>query len=44
MGALVGLGFGVGCLLVWTAFRAPRPAAPTRSPDRRTGRLDSVEA
>ena len=39
MGALVGLGFGVGCLLVWTAFRAPRPAAPTRSPDRRTGRL-----
>ena len=39
MGALVGLGFGVGCLLVWTAFRTPRAAALDSSPDRRTGRL-----
>ncbi len=39
MGALVGLGFGVGCLLVWSAFRTPRPAAPTGPADRRTGRL-----
>lgn len=31
MGALVGLGFGLGLLLVWSAFalpRAPRPARP----------------
>ena len=26
MGALVGLAFGIGCLLVWSAFRSPRPA------------------
>lgn len=39
MGALVGLGFGVGCLLVWTAFRTPRPAVANGSPERRTGRL-----
>ena len=32
MGALVGLGVGVGLLLIWSAFalpRTPRPAAPT---------------
>ena len=32
MGALVGLGVGVGLLLIWSAFalpRRPRPAAPT---------------
>src|SRR5215207_9281808 len=32
MGALVGLGLGVGLLLVWSAFalpRAPRPSTPT---------------
>ena len=31
MGALVGLGVGVGLLLVWSAFhlpRSPRPARP----------------
>lgn len=28
MGALVGLGFGLGCLLIWTAFR-PREIRPT---------------
>lgn len=39
MGALVGLGFGVGCLLVWSAFRTPRPAPPDDPAARRTGRL-----
>lgn len=39
MGALVGLGFGVGCLLVWSALRAPRPATVTDPAGRRTGRL-----
>lgn len=39
MGALVGLGFGVGCLLVWSAFRAPRPTAVAAPAARRTGRL-----
>jgi tight adherence protein B len=26
MGALVGLGLGVGLLLVWSAFALPRPS------------------
>lgn len=39
MGALVGLGFGVGCLLVWSAFRAPRASAAADPAARRTGQL-----
>lgn len=39
MGALVGLGFGVGCLLVWSAFRAPRRVAVAAPAARRTDRL-----
>lgn len=39
MGALVGLAFGVGCLLVWSAFRAPRAATAADPAARRTGRL-----
>lgn len=39
MGALVGLGFGVGCLLVWSAFRAPRRTAAADPAARRTGQL-----
>lgn len=40
MGALVGLVFGTGCLLVWSAFTSPRPvAAPAR-----TGRLERLLA
>lgn len=39
MGALVGLGFGVGCLLVWSAFGAPRRTAVADPAARRTGRL-----
>ena len=38
MGALVGLGVGVGLLLVWSAFalpRSPKPATPTSSALRR---------
>ena len=38
MGALVGLGFGLGCLLVWAAFRWPREERATRS-DGRARRL-----
>ena len=39
MGALVGLGVGVGLLLVWSAFFLPRqPARPDRAP-RRTAQL-----
>jgi tight adherence protein B len=34
MGALVGLGFGLGCLLVWAAFRWPRAERTTRSEGR----------
>lgn len=41
MGALVGLGFGLGCLLIWTAFRAPRP---TPRPGRRAPRTDELLA
>jgi tight adherence protein B len=33
MGALVGLGMGVGLLLVWSAFTLPRTPATTRRPD-----------
>ena len=36
MGALVGLGVGVGLLLIWSAFALPRDAAAT---SRRPGRL-----
>lgn len=36
MGALVGLGVGIGLMLVWSAFALPRP--PRRTP-RREGRL-----
>ena len=34
MGALVGLGVGVGLLLVWSAFFLPRPTRPDRGPGR----------
>jgi tight adherence protein B len=44
MGALVGLGFGLGLLLVWAAFRWPRPARPRPARPRparpRSGRRD----
>lgn len=39
MGALVGLGFGLGCLLIWAAFSWPR--AERRSAARQ-GRLDRL--
>lgn len=39
MGALIGLGFGVGCLLVWSAFRAPRAARVADPAARRAGQL-----
>ncbi|HWJ11582.1 MAG TPA: type II secretion system F family protein [Nocardioides sp.] len=39
MGALVGLGFGVGCLLVWSALLTPRRAAAAPPSNRRTGQL-----
>lgn len=38
MGALVGLGFGLGCLLLWAAFRWPRAERTSRS-DSRARRL-----
>lgn len=41
MGALVGLGFGLGCLLVWSALRAPRP---TTRPERRVARTGELLA
>lgn len=34
MGALVGLGFGIGLLLVWSAFALPREARGPREPGR----------
>ena len=34
MGALVGLGVGVGLLLVWSAFALPRPPRPLSGPGR----------
>lgn len=39
MGAVVGLGVGVGLLLIWSAFALPRPAGPNRQ---RPGRLRRV--
>lgn len=39
MGALVGLGVGVGLLLVWSAFALPRVERPPRPRDSRIGRL-----
>lgn len=39
MGALVGLCFGVGCLLMWAAVRWPRPQRPETRPTTRTERL-----
>lgn len=39
MGALLGLGFGLGCLLIWTAFRAPRSATHPQRRAARTGEL-----
>ncbi len=39
MGALVGLGVGVGLLLVWSAFALPRSAAPAERRPGRTTRL-----
>lgn len=38
MGALVGLGFGVGCLLVWTALRRRADDAAPVARERRPGR------
>ena len=40
MGVLVGLGFGLGCLLVWAAFGWPRqPRVATAQQDGRLHRL-----
>ncbi|MBS4754699.1 type II secretion system protein F, partial [Nocardioides sp. zg-ZUI104] len=39
MGALVGLGFGLGCLLIWSAFRWPRRARTTPASVGRTRAL-----
>ncbi|KRC46409.1 MULTISPECIES: type II secretion system F family protein [unclassified Nocardioides] len=39
MGALVGLGVGVGLLLVWSAFQQPREERPARPRRGRTGEL-----
>ncbi len=39
MGALVGLGVGVGLLLVWSAFALPRPTTPVEKQPGRTARL-----
>lgn len=39
MGALVGLVFGVGCLLIWAALRWPRQAQDVARPAGRTERL-----
>ena len=39
MGALVGLGVGLGVLLIWSAFATPRPPRPeSASP----GRIDRM--
>ncbi|WP_183098467.1 type II secretion system F family protein [Nocardioides pelophilus] len=40
MGALVGLGVGLGALLIWSAFATPRAPAPASSP----GRLERMLA
>jgi tight adherence protein B len=39
MGALVGLGFGLGVLLIWSAFATPRPPRPGQSKPGRIERL-----
>ena len=39
MGALVGLGVGIGLLLIWSAFMLPRPARSAPRPDGRTAQL-----
>jgi tight adherence protein B len=39
MGALVGLGVGVGLLLIWSAFALPRTP---RSPRRRVGQIEAL--
>ncbi|WP_426241319.1 type II secretion system F family protein [Nocardioides sp. LHG3406-4] len=41
MGALVGLGFGIGALLIWSAFFLPRQP---KAPDRRGGRTEQLLA
>jgi tight adherence protein B len=38
MGALVGLGVGIGLLLIWSAFAVPR-STPAGAPEQRAGRL-----
>jgi len=43
MGALVGLAFGLGCFLVWTALSAPRAPRTVAGP-RRTDRLAELIA
>lgn len=39
MGALVGLGFGLGLLLIWSAFFVPRTPRPTTTASGRVGPL-----
>ncbi len=39
MGALIGLGVGLGLLLIWAAFYVPRSSTPQARPPRRTARL-----
>jgi tight adherence protein B len=39
VGVLVGLGFGLGCLLIWASFSWPRQARVRRSADGRMRRL-----
>jgi tight adherence protein B len=42
VGALVGLGFGLGLLLVWSAFALPRSPRPARTEGRLRRRLDEA--
>ena len=39
MGALIGLGVGIGLLLIWSAFMLPRPARSAPRPEGRTAQL-----
>ena len=39
MGAVVGLGVGVGLLLIWSAFALPRTSAPREPEPGRIARL-----
>ena len=39
MGALVGLGFGLGCLTIWVSLRWPREPRPERRTEGRLSRL-----